>query len=182
MPQSAVLFMDLQRDFLASDGARMPVDVPGATAVLEAANALLSKRAFPETLPILVLNQFPASARIGNFFRNQAAIADSWGAQLDERLELQGSEKRFAKDRASAFSNPDLHQYLSAEGIRHLYVVGVYAEGCVRATVLHALQLGYSVDVVADAVATNAAWKKRFALWSMKRAGASILPDLRASR
>jgi hypothetical protein len=36
--------MDLQRDFLAGSGARMPVDASSANATLEAANELLSKR------------------------------------------------------------------------------------------------------------------------------------------
>jgi nicotinamidase-related amidase len=180
MPQAAVLFMDLQRDFLAGDGARMPVDAPGAHAVLETANELLSKRVLPEALPILVLNQFPASACVGNFFRNKAAIAGSAGAELDERLKVQGTEKRFGKAHPSAFSNPELQQYLGAQGVQELYVLGVFAEGCVRSTVLQALALGYTVHVFADATATNAAWKKRFALRAMKRAGAKILPGIHA--
>jgi nicotinamidase-related amidase len=181
MSKSAVLLIDLQRDFLDSGGGRMPVDERGAEAVLQAANAVLSKKVLVGALPILVLNQFPPTARIGNFFRKGAAVAGSVGAELHPRLEPSGSVKLIAKSSPSAFSNPELQQYLRGQGVEALYVLGVFAEACVRSTVNEAIRLGYTVHVIADAVATNAAWKKRLALWAMKRAGANLVPSLSAS-
>ena len=58
--------------------------------------------------------------------------------------------------------------------------MGVFAEGCVRATVIEGAKLGYEVHVIVNAVASNSAWNKCFALWSMKRAGAITLSDLAA--
>ena len=127
-----------------------------------------------------MLNQFPATARIANFFRKGAAIAGSTGAELDARLERSGATEVITKASASAFSNPELEPYLRAHGVQELYVLGVFAEGCVRSTVVEAIKLGYTVHVIANAVATNAAWKKRFALWAMKRAGAKIVASLMA--
>jgi nicotinamidase-related amidase len=178
MPKSAVLLLDLQRDFLGADGARMPVDAAGAEAVLRAANRVLSRKALADALVILVLNQFPASARLGNFFRRGAAIAGSAGAELDARVHDHASVTRIAKSRPSAFSNPELDACLRAHQVEQLHVLGVFAEGCVRATVLDALERGYAVQVFVDAVASDAAWKKRFALWAMKRAGATIVAGL----
>jgi len=60
-------------------------------------------------------------------------------------------------------------------------VLGVFAEGCVRSTVLDALKRGFGVVVSDRGVATNAAWKKRFALWAMSRAGAAVVPDFVAT-
>ena len=160
----------------------MPVDGPGAEAVLRLANAVLSKRVLAEALPILVLNQFPATARIANFFRKGAAVAGSIGAELDARLQSSSSAKVIVKGSPSAFSNPELEQYLRAHDVQDLYVLGVFAEACVRSTVVKAVKLGYIVHVIANGVATNAAWKKRFALWAMKRAGARIVPSLLAAR
>ena len=139
-----------------------------------------SKRVLAEALPILVLNRFPATARIANFFRKGAAIAGSPGAEPDARLERAGATKVIAK--ASAFSNPELEPYLRAHGVQELYVLGVFAEGCVRSTVVEAIKLGHTVHVIANAAATNAAWKKRFALWAMKRAGAKIVPNRLATK
>lgn len=178
---TAVLLMDLQRDFLAGEGARLPVDREGAASVLRTANAILARRALESAIPLFVVNQFPASARLGNFFRKGAAIAGTPGAALDPRLCATGSVKVISKSSPSAFSNPELQSYLQAHGVKELYVIGVFAEGCVRATVLDARRLGYQVNVIADAVASNAPWKKRFALWAMSRSGAHLLPTLAAA-
>jgi nicotinamidase-related amidase len=72
---------------------------------------------------------------------------------------------------------PALERYLHAHGVQDLYVLGVFAEGCVRSTVVEAVKRGYTVYVIANAVATNARWKKAFALWAMARTGAKVLPN-----
>ena len=57
-----------------------------------------------------------------------------------------------------------------------LYVLRVFAEGRVRSTVLDAVKCGYTVHVIAKAVANNVTLKKRFAMRAMKRVGAKIVP------
>jgi len=175
---AAVLLVDLQHDFLGAEGSRMPVDPDGAAKVLSTANAILDKHVLKRATPVLVLNQFPASARIANFFRNGAAVSGSPGAEIDTRVRHSGPIKVISKSRPSAFSNPELAVFLRDLGVAELYVMGVYAEGCVRATVLDALRRGYQVNVISEAVATNRVWTKRFALWAMRRAGATLLPTI----
>ena len=170
---SAVLLIDLQTDFLDPCG-RMPVERGGVDAALDAANAILSGQALRGAMPIAIVNEFPPSARIANFLRRNAAIAGSEGAKLDSRIARRENLAVFPKQRASAFSNGDLTAFLRMREIEKIYVLGVFAEGCVRATALAALRLGFEVFVLEDAIATNARWKKRLALQSMKRAGAVI--------
>lgn len=174
MSRSAALLMDLQHDFLGAEGGRMPVQAEHTAPIVATANAILGKELLGHALPILVVNQFPATDRIANFFRKGAAVAGTPGARLDARILSGDSVKVITKASPSAFTNPELERFLRAEGITHLYVMGVFAEGCVRATVLDARRRGYGVHVMADAIASNASWKKSFALWAMKRAGASI--------
>ena len=174
----AVLLLDLQRDFLGGAEARLPVDAPGAAAVLRTANAILAKRVLPAALPVLIVTQFPASARLANLFRKGAAIVGTPGADLDPRVTPTGHIPVMTKARSSAFTNPELERYLHAHGVTELYVLGVFAEGCVRATVRDARRRGYPVTVIVDAVATNAHWKRRFALWAMRRAGATLVPTV----
>lgn len=175
MPDTAVLMIDLQRDFLEHEGGRMPVDSRGAAAVINAANQVLAKRRLPGALPILVLNEFPRSDRFGNFFRHDAAVAGSPGAALDSRIRMSGSEAVVRKCRPSAFSNDALESMLRERGVRTLYVLGVFAEGCVRATACDAVVRGYQVFVIEDAVASNSNFKKRFGLWAMRRARATMV-------
>ena len=178
MPKCTVLLIDLQRDFLDLERGRMPVSASGAKAVLRVANDVLTLRILVGALPLLVVNAFPRTARLANFFLKGAAIIGSAGAELDGRLERSGSERVFTKAHPSAFSNPELERYLRANGVQDIHVLGVFAEGCVRATAVEAVKRGYTVHVIADAVASNAAWKKAFALWVMARAGAEILPSV----
>ena len=180
MTRSAVLLMDLQHDFLGAEGSRMPVDAAGAADVIATATAILNGEVLTQAVPILILNQFPITDRIANFFRKGAAVAGSPGADLDSRIRNAERAKIIVKASASAFGNPELDRYLQAEGIGELYIMGVFAEGCVRSTALDALRRGYGVRVIADAVASNAWWKKRFALWGMQRAGADVVPSVRS--
>ena len=172
---TAVLLVDLQRDFLDSKVGRMPVTELGAAAVLQAANEVLARRVLPQALIVLVLNRFPATTRVANFFRKHAAIEGSPGAEPDPRLEHLDNATILVKSRPSAFSNPELQRVLAARRVRELFVLGVFAEGCVRATVAEAVRLGYAVRVVESAVASDASWKKRAALWFMRRAGAQVV-------
>lgn len=178
MPGSAVLLMDLQHDFLGAPGSRLPVDADGAAAVIRAANAILAGEVLAFAVPVVVMNRFPASANVANFFRNGAAVEGSAGVQLDSRVHNAAGRLVVYKSQSSAFTNPELDAYLRAQGVRELYVLGVFAEGCVRATVRDALRRGYKVNVIADAVASNASWKKWLALRAMRRAGANVLPGV----
>jgi nicotinamidase-related amidase len=175
MPKFAVLLMDLQKDFLNTETGRAPVERDDAQAVLDMANQVLKKAILPDALPILIVNQFSPAAHVGNFFRKGAAIIGTPGVALDERLTKVDDIKTISISNASAFSNPELDKVLLEFGVQDLYVLGVHAEGCVCATVIDAIELGFTVHVLADGVASSTAWKKRFALWTMRRAGAEIV-------
>ena len=176
--RSAVLLLDLQRDFLASDGARMPVGQEEARRVLAAANAVLDGVALKGALPVLVVNRFPRTAWLANFFRHGATIDGSWGSEIDERLHTRQGLKVFAKTRSSAFSSEELVAYLAANSISQVFVLGVFAEGCVRATAVDALKQGFKAIVPTCAIGTNSEAKRRFAHWAMARAGVTLVPEL----
>jgi nicotinamidase-related amidase len=174
----AVLLMDLQADFLARAGARMPVLPADAERVIASANDVLHGRALAGCLPAFVVNRFPRTDRLANRFRHGAAVEGTPGAALDSRIEAHSGVPVFPKQRASAFTNPDLDYWLRANAVTRLYVLGVFAEGCVRATAIDARQRGYAVSVPLDAIGTSSEWRRRVAAWSMRRAGVGLLPSL----
>lgn len=175
-PRTAVLLMDLQRDFLADSGARMPVAPADAERVIAVANAVLDGRLLDGALPMVVANAFPPDDRIGNLVRRGAALAGSPGAQLDERVHWRTGLRRFDKRQADAFSHPGLEAQLRQDGVRRLVIVGVFAEGCVLRTALGALKRGFEVWVPRDGVGSDHAWKQRIAAWVLRRAGADLSP------
>ena len=174
MPNAAILLIDLQTDFLDLEEGCLPVDRIGSEEVIKIANEVLTKKILPDVLPVFIVSKFPPSARIANFFRKNAALVGSHGANIDERIVKAESTAVFEKSKSSAFSNPEVADYLKNRDVKDLYVLGVFAEGCVRATVLDAIKIGFNVCVVENAVATNASWKKQIALWVMNRAGALV--------
>lgn len=165
MPRTAILLLDLQVDFLDARTGRMPVGESGAAQVVAAAQAVLSGAVLPGALPVAIVNAFPPSQRMANFFRHHAGIAGTAGAALDPRIVLPSGTPVFAKTQSDAFSNPALHAYLQSQAASLVCVMGVFAEGCVRATARGAKALGYAVSVPLDRIATNADWK----LWFAKR-------------
>ena len=61
----------------------------------------------------------------------------------------------FVKDRTDAFSNRDLERFLIEHQVDELYLVGLDAAFCVYFTARGALNRGYRVTVVKDAVMTG---------------------------
>ena len=178
---AAVLLLDLQVDFLDNVHGRMPVSPDGALRVVAAANEVLEGRVLAGALPVLVVNKFPVAARVANYFRHGAAVAGSPGAELDPRIRAASGIRVFPKDRADAFTNLALEPYLREEGFEKLWILGVFAEGCIRATALSARRRGFEVEVPQAEIATNSSWKVAFALWALRRGGVTIIPNVRAA-
>jgi nicotinamidase-related amidase len=172
--QTAVLLIDLQRDFLEASG-RMPVEPEDAEVVVTVANRLLAHAQRVGWLPIFIKNEFSPNDGLGNLLRRGAAIAGSRGAEVDPRVSQPPDAPAFSKCRADAFTNPALQTFLQENEIHNLIAVGVMAEACVRATVRHAIRLGYQVTVIPEAVPSDRQWKKVLAFWDMRRAGAQFV-------
>jgi nicotinamidase-related amidase len=98
----------------------------------------------------------------------------SAGAEIDPRVPFPADALVVSKAKPNAFTNPALAEILTSAGIHHLVVLGVMAEGCVRATVNSAIRRGFSVTVVSDGVASTRDFLRRFGLKSMRKAGARI--------
>ena len=78
---------------------------------------------------------------------------DRHWTESNRRLWFNGND--FAKNRTDAFSNRQLEQFLIDQQVTELYLVGLDAAFCVYYTALGALNRGYNVTVVSDAVMTG---------------------------
>jgi nicotinamidase-related amidase len=65
-------------------------------------------------------------------------------------------EKQFSKTVNSAFIGTGLEQYLRAQAISALVIVGLTTDHCVSTTTRMAANLGFAVTLIADATATFA--------------------------
>jgi nicotinamidase-related amidase len=177
MSAAAVLLIDLQQDFLNAESGRMRVDAAGAENVVATANAILAGTLLPAMPPIFIVTEFPKSARIANYFRGHAAVEGSDGARIDPRIKKPTDAPFFLKTTSSAFCNAGLATHLSQKGINELYILGVFAEACIQATVCDALRRGFKVRILPDGIASDSQRKRRLALRAMVSAGAVPWPD-----
>ncbi|MHC1598071.1 MAG: hydrolase [Candidatus Methanofastidiosia archaeon] len=96
------------------------------------------------------------------------------GKTVPEIMDSLATYSYFEKDSFSCFKDEAFKKKIKSLGKRQLLVVGIEAHICVSKTVLDALEEGYDVFVVADAVTSRALSNKDIALERMKTAGAII--------
>jgi len=79
---------------------------------------------------------------------------DGFGGQYYKGLEpQQGDIIATEHTCSSGFAETDLHDQLQKIGITHLILVGMATNSCIEATARSAVDLGYHVTLVTDAVA-----------------------------
>lgn len=105
------------------------------------------------------LEKMPALASLGP--------GTAWAA-IDERIAPAPGEPVLTKLFASAFWGTSLGQMLAAQRCDTVVVTGASTSGCVRATVVDALQHGYRVVVPRDAVADRARAPHEAALFDIQ--------------
>lgn len=77
-----------------------------------------------------------------------------YGNELKDFVRPGIGEKLIKKSATSAFSKPDLHDFLTVKKIKHLVIAGFATNNSVEATARMAGDLGYNSVVVSDATAT----------------------------
>jgi maleamate amidohydrolase len=172
-PLTAVLAVDLQQDFL-SDGGRMQIACTQVDSLLRAANAVLDSARQRGWRVVHIGNEFSSSDWLRNLVQRGAAIRGTPGAELDERVSGV-SDVYFPKNSRDAFANPALDEWLRVQAVDTLIVFGVMGDACVRATVLGALNRGYQVTLVKDAVGAMSDRARDAALKCLALAGAKLV-------
>jgi len=171
-PSTALLVLDLQRDFL-EPGGRLPVAADQVEPMLGAVRATETGARAAGAAVVQIENGF-APDDAANPFRNQAAVRGTAGAEWDPRIPLD-ADARFTKASADAFSVAELDAWLRERRVSHVVLPGVYADGCVLSTSLGARNRRYRVSVVAPAVAAATGEARRAALESMRSHGVEVV-------
>ena len=108
-------------------------------------------------LPVLVTEQLP----------------EKLGPTVTELREVLGSDYRpIVKAEFSAFANESFRRTFAATGRTQLVLCGIEAHVCIRQTTLDALDLGYDVFLVEDAISSRYEFLYRSGVQSCVEAGA----------
>ncbi|MFD2472669.1 isochorismatase family protein [Amycolatopsis silviterrae] len=111
----------------------------------------------------------------------QCRAGSRW-AEIDERLAPRPDEPVLAKLFASGFFGTNLAAFLAGEGCDGVVVTGATTSGCVRATVVDALQHGYRAVVPERAVADRAAEPHAAALFDIEAKYGQVVTAAEAGR
>jgi nicotinamidase-related amidase len=171
-PTTALVLLDLQKDFLAPDG-KLPVAPHQVEPVLLAAEKLVEVAPDSAWEVVYVVNEFDRGDWPANSFRNHAAIRGEPGAAKDPRVPVV-DVPTFAKSAPDGFSNSEFDAYLRSRSVNHLIIVGVFADGCVKHTARGALNRRYQVTVVRDGVADDSDESVADALATLESEGVRV--------
>lgn len=192
---TALLALHYQNEVLHPDGRIRVglVDDHARTTLIEQATALLAHARQRDWLIVHVRIAFrPDYAdmprNIPIFLRTEALGAvkeGEWGAEFYASLAPRDHRREFTLKHTSisAFRGTSLDQILRSHGITRVVAAGVATHSVVESTVREAAELGYHVDVVADACAAAQAATHDAALASMALMAQMIMvQDLIASQ
>ena len=171
-PHKALLVLDIQKDF-TGDAARMPVETAQAARMIANVNSLIHYFDDNGEPVIYIRNVFPKKDFIANLFRNNAAVENSPGIEFDTRL-FMANDHIFDKSEPDAFSNAGLERYLIENNVSELFITGVFADQCVFWTSKGAMNRGYEVNYIKDAVASGSIKRINNAIARIERDGATV--------
>jgi nicotinamidase-related amidase len=139
---------------------KYPPDLARAVARCLEANVRMVEMARQAQWPIFYTTTqcFPTDLQLGRWHREGiprgARMLSEPGLvhEVASELSPSPSDEVFSKPKASAFFGTQLASMLNLLKVDSLIVTGMSTAGCVRATVVDAVALNYSVTIVADAV------------------------------
>jgi maleamate amidohydrolase len=106
-----------------------------------------------------------------------ACVRGGEGCDIDPLVAPAVGDVVFEKQQPSAFFRTELHERFSALGVDTVIVCGTTTSGCVRATVVDGMSLGYRMVVPVEAVSDRARTPHRSALFDMGHKYADVLPE-----
>jgi nicotinamidase-related amidase len=95
--------------------------------------------------------------------------------EIDDRVKPEPSEPVILKKYASSFFGTDLASRLTSQGIDTLLIAGGTTSGCVRATAVDAVQLGYRPMVIREAVGDRSPAAHDQALFDLEQKYADVV-------
>jgi nicotinamidase/pyrazinamidase len=151
-PGKALLVIDVQEDY-TGETAKPPFPYKESETAIASINRIALNAAQKKYDVIYIRQEFCniSGKIISMIFANGTAIKGKPGTRIDKRVNIISSNI-FSKPIGDAFSNKEFEKYLIDHSVNELYLVGLDAEACVHATAKGALNRGYTVKIVTDAI------------------------------
>ncbi len=140
-PKRALVVVDVQNDY-DRGGALEIAHPPFGETVQNIGRAMDAART--AGIPVVVIRMdLPESAPV--------FAKGTHGADLHPEVARRPSDAVMSKRLPSAFTGTDLETWLRARGVDTLSVIGYMTHNCDMSTVVHAMHMGFSVEILSDA-------------------------------
>jgi nicotinamidase-related amidase len=146
----ALILVDLQEDYT---GPQAPQSYQEPERLISGANQLI-EAAHSGGWPVYLVRVAMPNDWLHALLTGGTALAGTKGAEFDSRL-VRADTVEITKVKSDSFANPLLDEQLAAKQVGELFIAGLDAKFCVKKTVGGALNRGYKVNVVRDAIATR---------------------------
>ncbi|NMH65112.1 cysteine hydrolase family protein [Shewanella salipaludis] len=140
--RTALVIVDMQNDYF--DGGRFPLADTEAAA---AKTLILLEQFRRQGKPVIHVQHIFEDPEAGFF------APGTQGSEIYPALAPQEDETLVVKHRVDSFTHTQLEQVLVTLGIDELVVTGAMAHVCIQSMTRSAIEKGYGVTVIADAIA-----------------------------
>lgn len=141
-PRRALVVVDVQQEYF--DGPLQIQHPPREESLANVTRAM--DIAIEHDLPVVVVqHEYPEGAPVF------AAGSAGWALHPDVEQRIRPSWKRATKDKGSVFAGTDVAEWLAAQGVDTITVVGFMTNNCDIATAVEAEGLGLAAEVLSDA-------------------------------
>lgn len=169
--KTALMVIDIQEG-TSGVSSRFGFFADQAEPFLENVNRIIDE-AEAEKLPIIYIAHHNKNWVV-NFLTANELKAGVEKTALDKRLKMSGTNL-FWKTKMDAFSNPELDTFLLGLKVNHLIITGLDARNCVDKTTRAALNRGYSITSISDAIISETVELRDEAFEGQKEAGATFM-------
>lgn len=142
--KTALILIDIQNDYFSNG----KMELVGSDSASRNAKKILEKFRQDNNLIIHIQH---ISTREGSTF----VLPNTFGAEIHENVKPKNDEKVIVKHYPNSFRETELLEYLKANDIEHLVILGMMTHMCVDATTRAAKDFGYTIDVIGDTCATK---------------------------
>ncbi len=169
LERTALLIIDPVNDFLSEGGAAWELTkntvqtlhdvIPNLKRAMDGARARGVKVLFG---PMAYTEEDYAEHKLQKrsginrmMFENKMFLAGSWGADFHPELQPKDEDIVLLPHKSCDVFRTDLPQHLEKMGITHLVIAGMTANLCVESTGRHAMEEGYDVTYLYDAIGAS---------------------------
>ncbi|MEO1373746.1 MAG: isochorismatase family cysteine hydrolase [Cyanobacteria bacterium J06635_10] len=169
--KSALIVIDLQNDFTRQTG-KAHACTSQVDKLIPIVNSLSAQ--FTRVGRHIIYLKTEWSNPIVKLLTGNSVKTGTPGAEFDSRLKIH-SDNIFTKGNKNSLSCNEFVQFLQSNSINHLYLVGLATDYCIKVTAEKAINKGYKITVVSDAVASYKCGEYEKSLHLLSSKGVNLL-------